>query len=749
MKKSKAENLGVKASFGLKQKILFPAIGLLVLTVCIILALVLPLSSQKAMELSSDLMVSMSKQYANDVQGKLNAAWNSAKALSPVFSQFGRNTSRTTDTNLLEIVLEQNDDLFGTFTIWEPDAYDGIDSLYVNSKYSDETGRFIPYVHHGDGDEVVIEPMPDYETEGAGDYYLVPKNTMEETVVDPFYSDVGGRQVMISSMVVPLIRSNEFVGVVGMDILVDTLVKDLKGAALFDTGYLFMADSDGTIFYHPSASVIGQSLYGMWNDEHDALLTEALNTGETKEFDEFSAELGYYESRYIITPVSLGDRHWLVCAVAPVSEINAATATTLTVGFTTGIIGAVAAAVILLVIISRITQPIDPLTKAAAAIELGQVDSNVTESLAKIKSKDEIGLLARSIEKAVGAISLVATDVRTLSDATERNDLSVTIDTTAHKGIYQEVMRVVNSIVEQFNHTLHSINTAAEQVNTGASQVSSGAQALAAGSTEQASSVEELNASVVIIAEHAAKNDTNVKIANNFVEQADEGVAASNDHMRQLSAAMEEIGSASGQIANITKVIEDIAFQTNILALNAAIEAARAGEAGKGFAVVADEVRTLAAKSAEAAKKTADLIQNSVDTVARGTQLTAQTAEILQAVGESTRKVTESFGKIEQASAEQAGAIEQVKQGLSQVSAVVQTNAATAEENSATSEEMSAQAATLRDEVGKFKLDTRGASAAFQPQEATPRVEALPQNGPAQEDFLLADGQADSDLGKY
>jgi methyl-accepting chemotaxis protein len=219
MKKSKAENLGVKASFGLKQKILFPAIGLLVLTVCIILALVLPLSSQKAMELSSDLMVSMSKQYANDVQGKLNAAWNSAKALSPVFSQFGRNTSRTTDTNLLEIVLEQNDDLFGTFTIWEPDAYDGIDSLYVNSKYSDETGRFIPYVHHGDGDEVVIEPMPDYETEGAGDYYLVPKNTMEETVVDPFYSDVGGRQVMISSMVVPLIRSNEFVGVVGMDIL--------------------------------------------------------------------------------------------------------------------------------------------------------------------------------------------------------------------------------------------------------------------------------------------------------------------------------------------------------------------------------------------------------------------------------------------------------------------------------------------------------------------------------------------------
>ncbi len=703
MKTLHGENLGVKASFGLKQKILLPAIGLLALTVCVILGLVLTLSSRNTTELSSGLMASMSRQYANDVQGKLNTALSSAKALNPVFSQTGRTATRSSDISLLESILKQNEDCFGAFTLWEPDAYDGKDSQYMNHVQSDASGRFIPYVHRDGAGGITIEPLTAYETEGDGDYYLIPKNTLEETFIDPFYYALGDQNILVSSMVMPIIRNDRFLGVVGMDILVDTLVEELKGAVLFDTGYLFMADSSGNVFYHPDASFMGQSLFDIWSGESAALLTEAYATGKTVEFDEFSAGQGY-ENRYIVTPVSLGDHYWLVCAAAPVSEINAAATTNLVVGLTTGIIGAVVAAIILLIVISRITKPIGPLTKAAAAIELGQVDSNVTESLAKIKSKDEIGLLARSIEKAVGAISLVASDVRTLSDATERNDLSVAIDTSAHHGIYQEVMQVVNSIIAQFNRTLHSINTAAEQVNTGAAQVAGGAQALAAGSTEQASSVEELNASVVLIAEQATENEANVKRANNFVEQADEGVAASNEHMHQLSAAMAEIGSASSQIASITKVIEDIAFQTNILALNAAIEAARAGEAGKGFAVVADEVRTLAAKSAEAAKKTADLIQNSVDTVEKGTQLTAQTAEILQAVGESTRKVTESFDKIEQASAEQAGAIEQVKQGLEQVSAVVQTNAATAEENSATSEEMSAQAATLQAEVGKFKL---------------------------------------------
>lgn len=358
--------------------------------------------------------------------------------------------------------------------------------------------------------------------------------------------------------------------------------------------------------------------------------------------------------------------------------------------------------VVVIAIRKSILTPVKEIVEIYQEISKGNKKVNVT-----YESDDELGQMAALIRASNDQESRIIGDVIDKFTKISQGNLQISID-QEYPGDFVVIKQTIENTVTVLNQTMHTINTAAEQVSAGASQVSGGAQALAAGSTEQASSVEELTVSIGKIAEQAAENSVNVNLANQYVEQAGAGVNAGNEHMVQLTEAMADIGSASNQIANITKVIEDIAFQTNILALNAAIEAARAGSTGKGFAVVADEVRSLAGKSAEAAKQTGELIQNSVATVSKGTQITAQTAQILQDVGGSALKVTESFAKIEQASAEQANAIEQIKQGLTQVSAVVQTNAATAEENSATSEEMSAQAATLREEVGKFKLYADG-----------------------------------------
>ena len=319
--------------------------------------------------------------------------------------------------------------------------------------------------------------------------------------------------------------------------------------------------------------------------------------------------------------------------------------------------------------------------------------------------KDELGGMARNIKNTNAMVASYIKDISDKLGSMSQGDMRICVD-LEYVGDFAAIKTAMQNTSAALNQTLLAINNAAEQVSTGASQVASGAQALASGSSEQASVVEELSNSAAKIADQAAENSTNVKNAAQYVEQVGEGVIEGNHHMRQLTDAMGNIDSASSQIASITKVIEDIAFQTNILALNAAIEAARAGNAGKGFAVVADEVRNLAAKSAEAAKQTAELIHRSTDTVAQGTQMAAQTAQILINVEEKAKLVNESIVKIDQASIEQAVAIELIRQGLMQVSAVVQTNAATAEQNSATSEQMSAQALTLREQVSKFQLDS-------------------------------------------
>ncbi len=499
----------------------------------------------------------------------------------------------------------------------------------------------------------------------------------------------------VVSVVTPIRGDNkELIGVAAVDITIAKISEFMATQELGETGFFVLVADSGEVMYHPNSEFLNLHFERAPISQN---LIEKLQKDEVGnvDFKEGSTALKGYIDVAETTK-------WKVVSGIQEKEVF-------------GDFFALRSRMILIfvIVICVYLFVLQSTSKkiSASLIELNGVASKIADGdldvRLDIRSNNEVGMVADSMRRTVDRLKEYIEYINEIAQVLSQmadGDMRIRL-TKEYIGEFGVIKSAFSDIGRSLNQTLHMINNSAEQVNQSAVHVSSSAQSLASGAAEQASSLEELSSFAATIATQSKESAEIAGQARDLAIQASGELGASKLHMDKMLVAMEDITKSSEEIHKIIKVIDDIAFQTNILALNASVEAARAGEAGKGFAVVADEVRNLAVKSAEAAKQTQLLVEESVRNANIGLDISKDTSRSLDLVGEKAQQSTHLISVISDSSKEQAATIEQINTSLEQVSRVVQSNAATSEQSSAASEELSAQAKMLYDEVKRFKLE--------------------------------------------
>ncbi|MCL4395460.1 MAG: methyl-accepting chemotaxis protein, partial [Chloroflexi bacterium] len=672
-----------------------------------------------ATQAADDQALAIARSNAASVKSELEVALDEARALAQAFTGFKNDKQALTRDQvnaMLKGILADNAQFIGVYTLWEPNAFDGKDAQYVGATGHDETGRFIPYWNRG-GSEIKVEPLTDYEQVGAGDYYQCPKRTLKECIIDPYHYSVQGKDVLMTSLVVPIIVDGQFQGIAGVDIPINFLQSMADQADIFDkSGELVVISNNGTLAgVTGQAELAGKTLKEFYPDWQARLAL--VQKGEESVNQESGTKLAAF------VPIQIGRTvtPWSVNVVIPLDKITAeATALTWRL-IAIGVVLALAALGLLWFASGKIASPIKKMAGIARSIAQGdlsqQVDldqadevgqlanafrtmieylqrmanaanqiahGNLTVQVAALSEQDTLG---RAFAQMNASLKQVVADIVAISEKLAAGDLTAAPQ-AEYNGEFSKIKHGLAAALDGLNGTMRQTTLAVAQVTQSVDQVRSVSQDLASGAEETSSAVEEVASNLERTDNQVKSSAENASTANQLVGQTATLADAGQQKMKTLTQAMAAIASSSQEIGKIIKVIDEIAFQTNLLALNAAVEAARAGQAGRGFAVVAQEVRNLAERSAKAAKSTAELIDEAGRRTQDGVKITDETSGALTEIVQNVVKVKDLVGEIAAASEEQSKSLAQINTAMAQVNQGAQSSSAQSQELSSTADEL-------------------------------------------------------------
>lgn len=593
----------------------------------------------------------------------------------------------------------------------ENDIADGIskwDGTFNNSQNQEQLWEVLKEIAGSDESVVYawlcnldrkefIQSDDTYETQETFDVtsrkWYQPVVDSKETSVTGVYENVSTKD-LIMTVAAPVFVKGELKGILGIDVLLETLTSELESVQVGENGYVTVFDTEDTIIYHPEKELVMSGLSESGYSENILKMVE-----EKKNINGLSFE--QKGTGFVGAGSYLEQEGYFVLGVMPEEEYQSYIKEVMGSLIFWLLMAIVILSGIIILFSTKITGSVKKLSKAAAKIADGDLEVKTD-----VVTSDEVGVLAKDIDAITDRLKEYILYIDEITEVLQQIGKGnfVFVLKQEYKGEFLKVKKALLEVRDTISDTLRAVVVAADEVASGADQVSLGAQSQAQGATEQASSVQELAATLEDISQQIDANTEMILHTGQEIEFVSESVAEGEQRMQSMLRAMDGISENSMKVEKIIKSIEDIAFQTNILALNAAVEAARAGEAGKGFAVVADEVRNLAGKTAEASKTTAELIEKALEAVENGKVIADKTAESFEQVYEKIGGISEEAKGIIDNSKRQDETVKQTALGVEQISSVVQTNSATAEESAAASEELSGQAQLLQELVDKFHL---------------------------------------------
>ncbi|PTU74655.1 methyl-accepting chemotaxis protein [Pseudomonas mangrovi] len=612
-------------------------------------------------------------------------------------------TTREELSALLRETTVQNPKLLGAYIGWQPNAFDASDDIYAGTEGDgyDGSGRFIPYWYRNADGSLGLDPLYGFDSEKLlptqvreGEYYLCPKETRQACLMDPATYQVGEKEILITSLTVPLLHQGEFLGIAGVDLslsfIQDLLIK-ADGGLYGGAGEMALISANGHLVAHTGApDKLGQSIKGIL-DANELANLGRLVPGQT--FYDIDEEHNHIE---VFVPLELkgARKPWLLMlqlpldiARAELNEFQAGLAEQQRADVRNMAFAGLLIAAIGLLLIWFVAQRIAaPLRQMAEMLDdIAKGDGDLTQRL-HVQRRDELGRIASGfntfLDKLQTMISQVVSSVQKVSDSSE-STADIAIQT--NMGIQKQMAEI-------------------DQVATAVHQMTATAQDVARNATQAA--------------EAAGNADRSANQGKRVVEDSATAITALATEIGRAVAVVQNLAKDSENINAILVAIRGIAEQTNLLALNAAIEAARAGEQGRGFAVVADEVRNLAQKTQQATQE----IQAMIQQLQSGTQevvnvmeqsqartdssvrQAAAAAEALEAITQAVSVINDMNTQIASAAEEQSAVAEDINRNISNIGQVANEVAQGADQASQASAELTKLAEQQRRLINQFKV---------------------------------------------